>query len=202
MSTYEIESRAKLAEEENKTLSPELMALEREGKNGDWLNKWPKERLLHFLGNRFYNNVSNITESPEILLDSPDMRQECDFYLSALDLMEVPREEILTYLRGAHEQQLAQVEEYRRRKEREKTFKDKVDELSARFKQLTIEFTDGTTLPVNILSLHLGPFYGTGSEKEHVECSVKAILSDVVAELLGFDRWGRPSARALPEVIR
>lgn len=78
---------------------------------------------------------------------------------------------------------------------RRRIFKDKIEELYAKFKQVTVEFTDGTTIPLNLKLLDWDDFlyrkYKKGGRK-WVESSLKLnILPALAKEMLGFDERGR-----------
>lgn len=77
---------------------------------------------------------------------------------------------------------------------RERLFKEKTEELYANFKQVNVEFKDGTTIPLNLKLLDWDDFlyrnYKKGGRK-WVESSLKQnILSVLAQEMLGFDRGG------------
>lgn len=159
--------------------------------------EWPKQRLLDFLGNRLYNNVTCRTEPPEELINSPQIKEECEFYLARLRIVKVSHEEILSFLRQCRQKQIRWIEDYQKKKAREKTFKDKVDELYAKFKQLTVEFTDGTKIPLNIQSLPTPYIFYDGNNEvrpnheKYPEFYLKrVILPPLVKASLGFNEYG------------
>lgn len=174
---YEANLRRKLIEEEDASLPP-----------AEGVVKWTKERLLSFLGNRLYNHFSMHTEPPEVLLQSPNVKEECEFYLTELAHQNVPRREILDYLEAEHKNQLATIEELKIREERKKVFKDKLEEMFSKYSQITIEFTDGTKIPLNVWRLRCFLIIS----KEEVKAFIKEMVSGVVRELLKFDEMGCP----------
>jgi len=197
MTAYEVELRQKLSEEETKGRNDywTLKRLE-EGKPEE---EWPKDRLLHFLGNRIYNNVTCRKEPPEELINSLEIKEDCAFYLKALTLLKTPRDEILNHLREQHQRQIRWLEEHQKLKEKERTFKNKIDELYAKFKQITVEFIDGKSVPLNLNLLHcttIGFYDEHGrnlrpGDKGYAERFLKdVILAAIVKEMLGFDEGG------------
>lgn len=83
----------------------------------------------------------------------------------------------------------------RERKNRERIFKENIEELYAKFKQVTVEFTDGTSIPLNLKLLEWGDFYFRRYKKggrKWIESSLKQnILPALAKEMLGFDECGR-----------
>jgi len=82
----------------------------------------------------------------------------------------------------------------RERMDRERIFKERVEELYAKFKQVTVEFTDGTNIPLNLKLFEWNDFlfrnYKKGDRK-WVESSLKLNIIPVLAkEMLRFDKNG------------
>jgi len=198
-SSYEVERRKQLLKEEEAS-APAWEKRQEEDlermKQGKPSTEWPKERLLGFLGNRLYNNVSERTESPEELLNSPQIKEGCEFYLTRLALLKTPQQEILSFLRDYRQEHLKELEKIRESKDRQEAFKRKVDELYAKFKQVTVEFTDGTAFPLNVRRMSNETLYD-GNEQirrdnaKYLEFYVKQVILPVIAEeLLGFTKYG------------
>jgi len=193
MTSYEVELRKKRSKEESKLLRPYLWKRQ---KRVEPSIEWPKERLLRSLGNRLYNTVTLRTEPPEELLNEPQVKEECEFYLEELKSLKTPEKEILNYLSDYREKQIKGFEETKRRREREKAYPDKIDELYNKFVQIVVEFSDGQKLPLNILRLpHENLLDGNRTiryrDKKYLELYIKRkILPAIATELLGFDWHG------------
>jgi len=186
----EAEARDKYIKEENEVFAQnESVAHKFNATNPRQL---PKINLLEMLANRLYNSVTWRTEPPEVLLKSPEIKESGESYLTRLDCENVSKQELMEYLKTKHEKQLIYVENHKREQEQKRVFQDKVNELTPKFKQIWVEFKDGTKLPINIRSL---PYTGGARvpihDKKYVPFYVKEIISGVVTDLLGFDKYGR-----------
>lgn len=84
--------------------------------------------------------------------------------------------------------------EIREKKAREDLFNAKVEELYAKFKQITVEFTDGTSTLLNLKFFKWWDFslrdYKQGGPKWTELALKKNILPTLVKEMLGFDEQG------------
>ena len=119
---------------------------------------------------------------------------------------DLPEEDIINYVAKVNSKATERVQyianqilimrkDNRERKDRERIFKEKVEELYAEFKQVTVEFTDGSTIPLNVKDVKLDDFffrhYKKGGKK-WIESSLKQnILPALAKEILGFDERGR-----------
>jgi hypothetical protein len=87
--------------------------------------------------------------------------------------------------------------EIRERKAREDLFNARLEELYAKFKQITVEFTDGTSTLLNLKFFKWWDFslrdYKHGGPKWTEMALKKNILPTLVKEMLGFDETGHLS---------
>lgn len=118
---------------------------------------------------------------------------------------DLPDEDIINYVAKVNSEARERVQyvadqilimrkDNRERKNRETIFKEKVEELYAKFKQLTVEFTDGTSIPLNLKFLEWNDFCFRRHKKggrKWIESSLKQnILPTLAKETLGFDKRG------------
>lgn len=120
----------------------------------------------------------------------------------------LPDEEILAYVAQVGSEAKERVQrvanellnnrkEIREKKARQDLFNAKVEELYVKFKQITVEFTDGTSALLNLKFFKWWDFslrdYKHGGPKWTELALKKNILPTLVKEMLGFDETGHLS---------
>ena len=180
---YETQRRNELFEEElKKSEGFKVQELLRQSKPS---TEWSKERLLDFLANCLYNNVSWHIEEPAELLNNPEIKEKCEFYLTSLELMKVSQEEILEYLRSKHISQVVNYDANIARKSREKEFKEKLESLRNSVAKLILILNDGSQIEFEtseIPKMHLASWYDYDL--------LYALLHKHLEKTLGFDGYG------------
>lgn len=181
MQPYEIELRNKFLEEQ---LHEERKQAKEHVKHFKTISEWEKEHLKKVKLHNYFYHMSD---------------DDIFSYMAKINSKAKVRvEKVANNI-------LQQRKEYRERENRTAIFKEKIEELYAKFKQITVEFTDGTTLPLNVNNLPspiLGIYDKTGNrelrqgEKGYREDYIKTvIIRALVTDLLGFDKFGYPLER-------
>lgn len=153
---------------------------------GEQTYEWDEDRALSFLANRLYNTQNRHIEPPNVLLNKPEKREECDFYLKILELRKTPQDKIMAYLEAARRKQIFDIQRIEHEKQLQKQYNEKLDELTNSVTGLILNLKDGSKIEFD--REHIPKVY---SVAWYDYDPVKSLLESYVQRLLGLDRFLR-----------